>query len=518
VINRISSNAAFAIQFWILLCMLVLGRIVALVVFNHEWIDSDQTLFWIVAKDYAAGNFHQPFLFGQNYGYAVEALLAVPLIWCQVPAEYALPITTNLLAILPFISFAFFFRKKGQLLAALVLLAIPLLLPASYTLITSMPRGFINGIAVFAVWPWIENVKNVSLRYALYGTVLVAAMAINLNTIFCALLLGGLAFFQSESKIRFVLFAIVGAAIPAALHYAAMSWVTTNHDLLVHHSWELHWNADYFFQTFKDVPFAFFRGVLPLTETCGLITGLIFPVLAVYALIRKKYVYAFLALSVFAAIVFCLSVNKVSDGGMSVFFPRSRMYLALPLVLAILLSGLVNEVRVKSIAILLSGIAVVYSAFQFTRMPSLVQSEVHTTEFIPLYIYSLQGLKSKTMALQNYSDTNSIQFIAGHTNPYSIVELQGLFQAGEVWFDEFPHSALPESERRIWRRNEVLDAPAKSTLWLGGSDEQWAAVDSALGKVQIITVLDMKFRKIDADTVTNRDINHVIRTKIGLYE
>lgn len=505
------------ILFWILLGMLVVQRIVVLCVFNSSWTDSDQTLYWIVAKDYSEGNFHQPFLFGQDYGYAIEALLAVPLLWCKVPVQWALPIVTNLLAILPFVSFAFWFRKQNRHAAAIILLIVPLFLPISYSLITSMPRGFINGVAVFALWPLVQLIMNLHLRYLLSGFILMASFVINPNVVFLVMLVGGFALVNADYKIRFAVFAMAGAVIPFALHTLAKQWAVAHSNELMHHAWDFYYNADYFFQSFKDTPFAFFRGVLPLTESGQLISILIFPLLAAYAFFKKKYAYGVIAFVIFAGIIASLSVSKVSDGGVSVFFPRSRMFLALPLVLALLLAEL-PKLNAKLIGIVLIASGIIFAGIQTVQVPSAVAAETTSTELVPLYFAPIDSVRRKAQQLRDFAKRNAITYYGAHTNPQSICEVQIFFNAGECFFEDFPISALPESERRWWRRSEVLAAPVSASAWIGGSNEQWAHVNEVVDSVETIRENGTTFHRLHSDTITNQEVYSAMRKFIGLPE
>ena len=506
-------------SFWFLLALLIVQRIVVLCTFNAEWTDSDQTVFWVVAKDYSEFHFRQPFLYGQDYGYAIESILAIPLLWCKVPYYWALPIVTNILAIAPFVSFAFWFRRKQQFVSAILFLAIPLLLPISYSLITSMPRGFVNGVAVFALWPLAERINKPAVRYLLFGVILLGAPVINPNSVFLSILLGCLAFYQAERKAHATIFMIVGASIPATIHLCALNWVSNHSTELVHHSWEIHWNADYFFQTFKDTPYAFFRGVLPFTETCGLYTIWILPAIAVYAVWKKKYSFAFLALALTGAIIWSLSVNKVSDGGLSVFFPRSRMFLSLPLVLALLLAAVLAELRMKSLVFALAAVCGIYCSIQFFRLKSVVDEEAHTNEFVPVQIASLNDVKYIVDEIARFSSANSVKHIAAnHNDDFTIGRLQLILHAGECMQDSFPVCAIPEYERRPWKRAEVLGAPASTTLWLGASEEQWQKVDSAIGNVNTVEIVGVKFHRVQQDNILNKDVYHVMRVCYGLPE
>ena len=64
--------------------------------------DDDQALMWYGTVHFAHGHFPEPCFFGQNYGSMLESLLAVPLYYLKCPLNYALPLITLLLSLVPF--------------------------------------------------------------------------------------------------------------------------------------------------------------------------------------------------------------------------------------------------------------------------------------------------------------------------------------------------------------------------------------------------------------------------------
>ncbi len=445
-------------------------------------------------------------MYGQDYNYMIEAFFAVPFLWCNVPVEYALPIVTNILAIAPFISWAFWFKRKKRNLAAVFLLAIPLLLPISYALITSMPRGFINGLAFFALWPWIENVQRAGLRYALCGALLAGAIVTNANVIFVAVLLGGLAFFQSTKKVQFIMFILLGASIPALLHLGAKTWVSNRPDEILHTAWGLEWTSDYFMQAVSVLPISHFKGVIPFTETYAHLMWFLFPALCIYAFVKKKYSLAILLGIICAGVIISFGINKVNDGTSNIFYPASRMFLALPLVLGITLAAFLDDRYVKQISLGLIVIAGVFTSVQLLGIRETISTEVLSAESIPLKIEQIGSLKVKTAELRAFAITNSITYFAGAGYPMMYGEQQNLFHVGECWFDDFPKCALPEYERRRWVSDAFLPLKTKTTAWIGGDDWQWSRINSNGPPVNVFDVAGMKVYIVRSDSLTNRQV------------
>ena len=172
---------------WLALVISLIDRVHLLFNFQFDIADIDQMILWHGVKDYAAGIFHEPFFYGQDYNLMVEAFLAVPLIWLGIKPQVALPIITLLLSLLPFILFGIFFLRQQNLIAATLLFAWPAFMPIEYTMIASMPRGFVSGIAVASlasfclqnpssIWSnvWLAIVAPVSLWICPNSSILLA--------------------------------------------------------------------------------------------------------------------------------------------------------------------------------------------------------------------------------------------------------------------------------------------------------------------------------------------------------
>lgn len=489
--------------FWSLLIGLLVYRLVILLVFNLNWVDNDQTLFWLIAKDYSHGIFHQPFVYGQDYNYAIEAIIAVPFLWCGVPVHIALPLVTHLLAIAPFLSFAFYYKRNGRLTAAVLVLTISLLLPNSYALITSMPRGFINGLALFAFWPWIEHIHNDRVRYALYGAVVAAAFAINPNVLFIAVLLTGMQYANSQNRSTAIVMFLCGASIPALLHVAALRWADQHADQILHFSWNLQWTADYFKQAFSPAQFFFFKGVVPLTEQYAAYAWFIFPALMGYAFYKRKYLLAFLMATICVGVIVSFGINKVNDGTSSVFFPLSRMFLALPLVLVVFVAELIGETNRSTFRFAAVLIAGVFLGINLQRVNASIEQEVNN-HAIPLSVKSIGELQSQTAQLNSFAKSNSIFRFAGMGYPMAYGDFQIIFFAGAAWNDDFPTVALPEYERRKWESEKIMEISARHTVWFGGDEYVWDGMNPS-ANVEAFDILNLRGYRVNME-LTHRQV------------
>jgi hypothetical protein len=119
--------------------------------FLFQWTDEDQAIMWYGAYELLHGRVHEPCFFGQAYNSVLEGWLAVPLLWWGIRYAVAVPLVTVALGLLPFLMLAWAGWRRGQAVVAGLALAVPLILPTRYGMMTGMPRGFVTGVAVGAV-------------------------------------------------------------------------------------------------------------------------------------------------------------------------------------------------------------------------------------------------------------------------------------------------------------------------------------------------------------------------------
>ncbi|HVX84632.1 MAG TPA: hypothetical protein VH253_07435 [Phycisphaerae bacterium] len=134
-----------------LLALLIADRWRLCEQFLFKWTDEDQAIMWYGAWELMHGRIPEPCFFGQAYNSVLEGWLAVPLIWCGVSYAVAVPLVTVVLGLLPFLLLAYAAWRRRQSVVAGLALAVPLVLPTRYAMMTGMPRGFVTGVAVGAV-------------------------------------------------------------------------------------------------------------------------------------------------------------------------------------------------------------------------------------------------------------------------------------------------------------------------------------------------------------------------------
>ena len=114
--------------------------------FSASYTDEDQCVMWLAADELLHGHFREPCFFGQDYSSCIEGWLAIPFLIMQLDYNQAIPLTTLLMSVIPFILLTWYFFKKENYLMAIVALFFLLMFSLNYKLISLMPRGFVTGL------------------------------------------------------------------------------------------------------------------------------------------------------------------------------------------------------------------------------------------------------------------------------------------------------------------------------------------------------------------------------------
>jgi len=440
-----------ALLFVLLLACVVAYRFYVLDVFAFRFIDSDQAIMWLGTTDYAAGIFHEPRFYGQDYNTMLESLLAIPLYWCGVPLYLALPVITTLLTLLPFVLLAVLtFRKRSQA-AGLLILLIPLLLPFEYDMMTSLPRGFVTGIAVSSAC--LAAVFYPDSRKALFfaGLFCVLGYSVNANAAIISLPCLLYLFVHNFRNRSFYIFCGTGIVAGAGIHLAIAGFYLL-HPHYVVHSYVLTYESQFLLHGLSGMD-KFFNPVAPIFWKNGF---LVLPLFLLFAwlLYRKNNKAAALSfLLIPFMIIATLGLSKVHDGGPSAFFSLSRMYLGIPVLLALAVSFFPIRTAKWQIFILLHPVLLVVLKVQNTR--DYIGGELK--ENGTFKITTVPKLRKRCDDLNRLAQQLDVELIVIGDHGYYDFYAYGCPACDE----QFPRTLRPGSDRRAWRvadeENRVYD-------------------------------------------------------------
>jgi len=306
--------------------------------YNLQWIDTDQFFMWTGVRDYADGHFYEPRFYAQNYNTFLEALLAVPFYKLGLPVYQALPLATNLLFIFPVLSSALILFRSARIWQSLAFLAFILCMNPAYFLLNAQPRGFVTGLffCSFYLKSFIHPENKNWLSFNTAAGVL--GYFVNPNSLLLTVPLFCFLFFHHYRKswyywrtgIVALLFVVFDLFFN---HFYRLHPDYIKTELIMDFGWR------YLLENLSQ-PDRIFAQLCPFAEQQYWWLFLPFAVL-ISAMIRQRKKAMLLAFScVFVFLLLSLAVSKTRDGSTWVYLSYSRMYLALPLLLAMGLSSI----------------------------------------------------------------------------------------------------------------------------------------------------------------------------------
>lgn len=496
--------------FWGLVALCALDRIYLLCVFGFRYVGIDDALIQQVAVDYGHGIFREPFLYGQNYNPMLEAFLAAPFVRLGGAPWIVLPIITSFLALIPFWSLAFWSKKNGWLASSLAFAFMPLLLPVEWGMMTSMSRGFVHGIALLAFLPWVQEWKQPLPKHAFSALILVAALFCNPNAF--PLVAGSAAWLLSTHFKRPVFWSMNFMACGAALvlHMKAQSFFDAHPLIHPLAREDLHFS------------FALLRsGILHLDDhflhvnpfggwAILILVGLLADAYSTWRLGHRAF--AGSLLTGVLATVLALGVVKVHEGCASVFFPMSRMFLSLPLMLATAAAIYLHAVTIRKW---------VFALLLLLTTALLVQKTMSTEEVIQRELAqqscgyvreeAISDLRARCERIKAAAHAQHADVVVPVRWPGIRVDHQAHFAAHftcyacEQLVRDFPPVYGAGYDRRSWRWVEH-EGPSKArVLFVGGDTTSWAHAMAAGRAITNTSAHGFAMHTAQCDTISIGD-------------
>lgn len=458
------TNHSEKLTFYSLAILLVVIKIISLTQFGFEYTGSDDQLFWQVALDYSNGIFREPFLYGQNYNYALESFMSVPLIKTGAPVHIALPIMSTFIGVFPFFLFAVVLFKKGFTVPAMFFLCIPITMPIEYDIITCITRGFTSGIffCSFLVFPLLSPDSKKS--WVISGVFVSVAYVFNPNSIVFSLPVCLYLLFKNYRQLSFYL--ILGIALIPALviYYWSKKFYIDHPEYMVHGSWRLGYSFKRLVNAFTSLD-KFFRYLTPAIWPGNWMVVVFILILGIGSIKRKWRKGLSITISIIF-IFFLLGVNKISDDIGSIFLSSTRMFLAIPLLLGLALWWVIDTFRtskkwqmVMLVATVMVFVVKVYS------YPEVIKKHTEKTNLGPIAIKNIEELKKECSEINEMANRYRADLVVfTPTEAYNICTL-GLYNNGcsAIQKNSF-NSIMNIYERRTWVFEEEKNSARKNIL------------------------------------------------------
>lgn len=460
---------------WTTLVCMVVDRTQVLLRFGFLHTSSDDVVFWAVANDMAHGLFREPFLYGQNYNPALESLLAVPLLRAAVPVYLAMPLVTSLLTLLPFVSFACWHFTRKEYPQAVLFAAMPVLLPVEWSMLTTVTRGFVTGLAPLALLPWTGLIRGPLPRSAAIGAILYLAFFINPNAlpfVACYFLWHVL---HDARPWRTMWAAALAAAPLLLIHFFSVLFYVLRPAHIVHRldDWRLT------FHPTELIPEALvrldmhFAWTTPLWWKAGSLSLLMIAVTALALGIHRGWRSCVALLATYLVFLVALAFPKVHDGFHHVVYAYARNFLATPLVLAWGLSLLPWNGRAGVYCTCLLAIsAPAYMVVKLACTPGVVAEQMNSQQMLPVREFVVADLFRDVNELAERARSEEASLIiglSGHEHHYHMAICYGASSLSRP----FPPTLFVGRDRRTWRREAEVALVHRTILVLGGDEAQW---------------------------------------------
>jgi hypothetical protein len=456
--------------FYALSVMVLVEKLLVYFFFSIQYTDSDQTLLWQVATDLSNGIFHGPCFYGQSYGPNIEPLLAVPFMKMGLPVYAALPFATLILSTTPFFLLALYFKRKTSTRSALIPLMVCLMLPLEYSLLTSIPRGFVGGIFFVSLglfcWKYFRNI--LSLVFA--GLFIGIGLYGNLNSALLLPLIIPSIHWNKKFIVRAALFFGIGLIIGLLPFYFNALFYKEHSELLIHvpPSVKLSWAS--FLETicrFNN----YFDQVSPLFWRFGFISVLLLPAAIILLWTKNKRLEAWSIAFVLMAILGSLFLEKTKESGYSIFFSGGRFFLALPFVFIFLslyvFSFLSSKNKLKFNRI---ALAIVFVSFGIKTLlfSPLLENAIDKGKAWYVHVVRIDELKKQCSEMKAFGENPSLLVAVTGDTPE-----QPVTYGCQCLKADFPSTYIPHYERRRWLISEYNKTVFPTILLHGKDTTRW---------------------------------------------
>lgn len=514
---------------WALLGLLALTALVAwdrwqvLSQFCFKYTDHDQVLLWYAADEAAHGRFHEPCFYGQAYSLLVEAWVAPPLLWLGLPHAQALPMVTCFLTLLPYLALAALAHLGKRPWGAMLVMLVPLVMPVEYDIVSSIPRGFVGGVALAGIAAALWLLCRSTWAFLAAGALAVLGLATNPNCCILLLAAGLYAWLRHFLNWRFYTWSLGGMLLAAPIPLSVWRFYHVWHPTYDYHPpagmrVPLEWTWATMRQSFPNVD-TFFAHFVPWNTTLAgwlnhwridahpiqvwslhaqigpydgrwlLLAAVFLAILGLLTLLLEwRSWIALVATLVF--IVLTLGVNKVHDIRDHIWFSGSRMYLAVPVVLAVAFLWLDNglarwrKLRYPALGVRLLLIGCALWLFHTKDLSVLNSTKLVSGNTEPLQVHPVAEVVQRAQQIAEAAESTGAHVVllpsyrADAVLAYSLPPLTH----GQV------ETLVPFYERRTWRleqetterRGKVLiyssTGGIRSLATAGGEKVTWTQI------------------------------------------
>jgi hypothetical protein len=456
-----------------LIVLVILDRLFIYSNFNSKFLGSDDMVFWQGAHDYMNGHFHVPYFYGQNYNVMLESFFAIPFLELSVPYHLAFFLSTSIITLFPFFMFSIVFWRKGFVSEALFFVIIPLLLPIDYGIITSISRGFVNGLffSSFYVFALVYPEKKSSWIIAAFAAAI--GHFVNPSIIVVTLPVFTYLFLVNFKKIPFYLYSMIIILPVLFLQWKIKEWYSLHPEINLCPMLILEFDKTMILQSFNDLD-SYFSWITPLVWPAGwliLPIGLIAGILLTVKKDKEKGVAVIIGI---LFIVVSLGVNKIHQSLSSILFSAVRMYLGIPIFTGIMffwLRPLFSKITNRQFSNALLCIAICTFFIKSSLYSMVVDKHTKRLDIGMVAINRRKDVECECDKIKKIAVENKIDLVVTipSWDTLSSVPMREFLAYGcPLLKTDFPSIILNVYEKRFWLYQKEKKSVRKNILFYGG--------------------------------------------------
>jgi hypothetical protein len=330
IFNKFYSENYLKTLVFILIVYATIEKLILYAKFGAVYTDEDQCVLWLAADELMHGHFREPCFFGQAYNSCLEGWLSVPFLYLGLDFNQAIPLTTLLMSSVPFLLITYYFYREKKYLISIVILFCFLAFSMDYKLISILPRGFITGVFCFGLGYYFLLKKS---KYSFLGFAFFAGFGFAFNEMSFFLTLPVLLTYAKEnykSKLFYLqgLLGLLPSLVYKLYAYYFYNIAHPEYNYFVKPKFE--WDFLNLKNSISHIDDWWFND---FTMIFICLLSLLF-----ILLYKKEYFKIIVTLTTFALVLFTLGLTRTQEGTDSIMFSKSRLFVFLPLLLAVLYS------------------------------------------------------------------------------------------------------------------------------------------------------------------------------------
>jgi hypothetical protein len=437
------------VLFWIFIGLTLFPRL--WIYFNIELVkvDSDQIYMWLGATDFAKGLFYEPRYYAQNYNTFMEALFAVPLLWCGMKVYAAVPLATMFIALFPYYFSATYLFFKHRKIEALFVLAVIMCIPAQFDLNNSLPRGFVTGL-FFCSFFVVSLVNPGNFRMIGFNTFM-ALLGYFANPTSAMVSLPFLFYIFLHHRLdpRWYFATLPSLLLFLPLH-ALFNGFYLDHPGYVMHPLLDNTSVEFFIQNIGHLDEKFGHINFFFLNSCiTILLALLALMIVLFAKNRKAF-YAMLVL--LALLLHSFNYEKSLEGGDWAYMPHSRMYLGIPMFIA--LFGTVVKWPRAGKWLIVFAIPLLFASWKAATLRTALDRNFDERKYVGVHVLDIRKIFDATAFYKKFCVEENADLILVSNGFWLHNEIT---YGGPALDNDYPPTEEIRLEKRYWVRNANRD-------------------------------------------------------------